>query len=126
MMTLLTAAAPQLKWAAYCGLTSKEQLVWEERGDELNKSMLYLMNSKKKHAKKDLVLAYSQRNMTAYPLNIEAMARYLLTKYLNNKPLNQRNGKKGDTNKGDGQKSKDKDSNTGDTTGLHVGDTRIQ
>ena len=84
------------------------------------------MNSKNKHAKKDICLAYSQRNMTAYPLNIEAMARYLLTKYLNNKPLNQRNGKKGDTNKGDGQKSKDKDSNTGDTTGLHVGDTRIQ
>ena len=35
------------------------------------------MNSKNKHAKKDLRLAYSQENMTAYPPNIEAIARYL-------------------------------------------------
>ena len=81
------------------------------------------MNLKNKHAKKDLHLAYSQGNMTAYPPNIEGMARCLLTQYPNNKPVNQHNGKKGDTNKGDDPKSKDKDSNTRDTAGSHVGDT---
>ena len=95
MMTLLTAAAPQLKWAAYCGLTSKEQLVWEERGDELNKSMLYLMNSKKKHAKKDLVLAYSQGNLMGYSPSIKGMATCLFAQYHNNKLAKKRNGKKG-------------------------------
>ena len=59
MMTLLTAVAPPLDLAAYCALTPDEQVVWEERGDELNKSMCYLMNLKNKHAKKDLRLAYS-------------------------------------------------------------------
>ena len=81
------------------------------------------MNSKNKQAKKDLRLAYSQGNMTAYPPNIEAMAWYLSTQYPNNKPANQRNGKKGDKNKGNDPKSKDKDSNTRDTAGAHVGDT---
>ena len=107
MMTLLTAVAPPLDLAAYCALTPDEQVVWEERGDELNKSMCYLMNLKNKHAKKDLRLAYSQGNMTAYPPDIKAMARYLSTQYLNNKPANQYNGKKGDKNKADDQKSED-------------------
>ena len=81
------------------------------------------MNLKNKHAKKVLRLAYSQGNKTAYPPNIEGMARYLSTKYPNNKPTNQRNGKKGDTNKEDDPKSEDKDSNTGNIAGAHVGDT---
>ena len=59
MIILLAVAAPLRDWAYYCGLTPDEQLTWEEKGDELNKSMLYLMNSKNKHAKKDLRLAYS-------------------------------------------------------------------
>ena len=95
MMTLLAAAALTLDWPVYYGLTSDEQLVWEQKGDALNKPMLYLLNSKNKHAKKDLHLAYSQGNLTAYPPSIEGMARYLSTQYPNNKPANQRNGKKG-------------------------------
>ena len=81
------------------------------------------MNSKNKQAKKDLRLAYSQGNMTAYLPNIEAMAWYLLIQYPFNKPVNQRNGKKGDKNKGNDPKFKDKDSHTGYTVGAHVKDT---
>ena len=57
--------------------------------------MLFLMNSTNKFAKKDLHLAYSQGNNTAYPLNIKGMARYISPQYSNNKPANQRRGKKG-------------------------------
>ena len=85
--------------------------------------MLYLMNSKNKNAKKDLLLAYSQGNTTAYSSDIEPMARYLSTQYTNNKPANQRGGKKGDKRKGDDSKSEEKDSNTGGTAGAHVEDT---
>ena len=81
------------------------------------------MNSKNKNAKKDLHLAYSQGNNTAYPFDIESMARYLPTQYLNNKPANQRGGKKGDRRQGDDSQSEDKDSNTSDTAGAHVEDT---
>ena len=81
------------------------------------------MNLKNKTAKKDLRLAYSQGNNTTYPLNIEAMARYLWTQYSNNKPANQRGGKKGDRKKDDESKSEDKDSNTIGTAGAHVDDT---
>ena len=94
-----------------------------EREDALNKAMLYLMNSKNKHAKKDLRLAYSQGNLTAYLPTVKGIARYLSTQYLNNKPVNQCDGKKGNKKKGDDPKSKDKDSNTGGTTGAHVEDT---
>ena len=95
IMALLVAAAPVIDWAGYCALTPAKQLMWEERGDGLNKTMLYLMNLKNKHAKKDLHLAYSQANLTAYPSPIKGMARYLLTQYPNNKPTNQRDDKKG-------------------------------
>ena len=71
-----------------------DQLVWEERGNKLNKAILYLMNLKNEHAKKDLCLAYSQGNLTAYPPTIEGMTRYLSTQYPNNKPANQRRGKR--------------------------------
>ena len=54
MIALLVAAAPAIDWARYCGLTPAKQLVWEERGDELNKAMLYLMNSKNQHVKKGI------------------------------------------------------------------------
>ena len=123
MMVLLAMEAVPLDWVLYCALTPDKQLVLEERGDELNKAILYLMNLKKKHAKKDLCLAYFQGNMTAYQLNIEAMAQYLPTQYPNNKSANQGNGKKGDKDKGDDPKSENKDSNMGDTAGAHVGDT---
>ena len=73
MMALLAAEAIPLEWVVYCALTPRKQLAWEERGNELNKTMRYLMNSKNKHAKKDFRLAYFQGNMTAYPPNIKAM-----------------------------------------------------
>ena len=85
--------------------------------------MLYLMNSKDKNTKKDLRLAYSQENMTAYPPRIKRMARYLSANYPNNKPAHQRDGKKEDKKKGDDPKSEDMDSNTGATAGAQVEDT---
>jgi len=88
--------------------------------------MIYLMNSKNKTAKKDLRLAYSQGNYTAYPPNIKAAARYLSTQhYPNNKPANQRGSNNGNKRKGDDPKSEDKDNNTGGTAGAHVEDTTI-
>ena len=108
MMALLTVEAIPLNLVAYCALTPDKPFTWEERGNELNKAMLYLMNSKNKHAKKNLRLVYSQGNMTAYPSNIETMSRYLYTQYPNNKPTNQRNGEMGDKNKGDGPKSEER------------------
>ena len=94
MIELLGTAAPPIDWAEYCQVTPVDQLVWEERGDDLNKAMLFLMNSKNNNVKKDLRLAYSQINMTAYPPTIESMARYLSTQYLNKNATNQRKGKK--------------------------------
>ena len=88
MMILLATETMTLDQVAYCVLTLEEQLAQKERGNELNKAMLYLMNSKNKQAKKDLCIAYSQRNMTAYPTNIKTMAQYLSTQYANNKPAN--------------------------------------
>ena len=94
LMRLLTNAQLALDWASYCALTANQQLVWELRADALNQAMLFLMNSKNETAKKDLYLAYSQGNSSAYPTIIEAMARYLSTQYPNNKPTNQCGGKK--------------------------------
>ena len=85
--------------------------------------MLYLMNSKNKNAKKNLHLAYSQGNMTAYLPTIKGIARYLSTQYPSNKSAQKRDGKKGDKKKGDDPKSEDKDSNTGATVGAYVEDT---
>ena len=59
MMILLAANAPPLDWDACCVLPPVDQPIREERGNELNKAILYLMNSKNKQAKKDLRLAYS-------------------------------------------------------------------
>ena len=85
--------------------------------------MIYLINSKNEVAKKDLRLAYSQGNYTAYPADIEAVAWYLSTKYPNNKPANQRRSNKGNKRKGDDPKSEDKDNIMGGTAGTHVEDT---
>ena len=123
-MKLLSNAHPAaLDQAGYCPLPEADQLVRELRANALNHSMLYLMNSKNKNFKKDLRLAYSQGNNTAYLSNIKSMARYLSTQSPNNKPANKRGGKKGDERKGDDSKSEDKDSNTGGTAGAHVEDT---
>ena len=124
LMELLSKAQPgAFDWAAYCELLADKQLVWKLRANKLNQAILFLMNLKNKTAKKDLCLAYSQRNNTTYPINIEVMARYLSTQYSKNKPTNQRGGKKGDKKKGDKSKSEDKDSNMGGTIGVHVEDT---
>jgi len=89
MELLGRAQLAALDWARYCTLTPDKKLLWEQRADEANQSMLYLMNLKNNIAKKDLHLAYSQGNNTAYPPNIESMARYLSTQYPNNKPVDE-------------------------------------
>ena len=95
MMALLGAVAPAIDWAGYCALTPDKKIVWEERGNELNMVMLYLMNLKNEHTKKNLCLVYSKGNLTAYPPTIEGMARYLSTQYPKKKSANQHNGKRG-------------------------------
>ena len=69
--------------------------MWDQRADELNQSMLFLMNSKNEIAKKDLRLAYSQGTNTVCPSNIEEMARYLSTQYPNKNSAHQWDGKRG-------------------------------
>ena len=60
LMELLSNEYPAaLDWAGYCALPKANQLVWEQRTDALNQSMLYLMNSKNKNTKTDFCLAYS-------------------------------------------------------------------
>ena len=71
-------------------------------------------------AKKDLQLAYSQGNHTAYPPNIETAARYLTTQYPNIKSGNQRKTKQ---KKEDDQKSEEKDNATTGTAEAHVEDS---
>ena len=117
---LLSKAETPLDWDAYCALPEEGQLVWETRAEALNQSMIYLMASKNKIVKKDLCLAYSQGNYTAYPADIEAAARYLFTQYPNSKTSNQRKNKQ---RKGDDPKSEDKDNTTGGNAGAHVEDT---
>ena len=99
-MALLEAEAVPSTWVNYYAMSQADQLVWEERGDELNKAMLYPMNLKNENTKKDLRLAYFQGNMTAYPPTIKELIRYLSTQYPNNKSTHQPNGKKGDTRRG--------------------------
>ena len=95
MMVLIKAKAVPLTWVDYCAMAPVDRLVWEERGNELNKAILYLMNLKNNNAKKDLRLAYSQENMTAYPPTIKGMTRYLSTEYPNKISAHQRDGKRG-------------------------------
>ena len=123
LIELPTNAQPVLDQATCCALTADQQLVLELKADELNQTMLFLMNLKNKTTNKDLHLAYSQGNSTAYPTSIEAMTRFLSTQYPNNKPVNQRGGKEGDIKKGDESKSKEKDIITGNTAGAHVDKT---
>ena len=120
---LLSKAKTPLDWNDYCSLPEEERLLWKQRADALNQSMIYLMNSKNKNAEKDLRLTYSQGNYTAYPANIKAAARYLSTQYPNNKPSNQRGSNKENKRKGDDLKSEDKANIIGGTAGAHVADT---
>ena len=119
-MHLLSNTETPLDQDAYCALPAEGRLTWEQRADALNRSMIYLMNSKNEIAKKYLRLVYSQGNYTAYPTDIEAAAQYLSTQHPNNKPCNQCKNKQ---RKGIDPKSEDKDNTTGDTPGAHVEDT---
>ena len=94
LMELLSNALVPLDWAEYCTLPEEDPFVWEVRADVLNQTMLYLMNLKNKTATKDLRLAYSQGNNTAYLIDIKSAARYLSTQYPNNKPTNRPGGNK--------------------------------
>ena len=77
MMELLAATAPPIDLAGYCQLTLPKLLIWEKRGNNLNKAMHFLMNSKNDNAKKELRLAQFQGNITPYPSAIKSMAKYL-------------------------------------------------
>ena len=94
MIELLRAERPALDLVAYCAIHPVYQLVQEERGNDLNRAMLFLMNSKNDITKRDLCLAYLQGDMTAYQPTIELMARYLSIQYPNKNSAHQRNGKK--------------------------------
>ena len=121
---LLKAETPPRDWGNYCGLIATAQIVWEEKAGALNKAMLLLLNLKNNNAKKDLRCAYPQGNKIAYPINLESMARYLLSTY-SIKSANNPRYKKGDKNgkKGDEPKSEDKDNNTSGTACAHIGET---
>ena len=75
IFALLETETVPLTWVDYCAIPPVDQLVWEERENELNRTILYLMNLKNNNAKKNLCLAYSKGNMTAYPTIIKRMAR---------------------------------------------------
>ena len=79
------------------------------------------MNSKNEITKKNIQLAYSQRNHTAYLTNIKTAAWYLTTQYPNIKPSNQQQQQQ---QKADDPKSEDKDNATTGTAGAHVQDTK--
>ena len=121
---LLKTESPPLDWGAYCALGAPPRIEWEDEAEALNKAMLLLLNLKNNNAKKDLCLAYSQGNKTAFPLNLESMARYMLSMY-SIKSTNNAYDKRGDKNgkKGDEFKSEDKDNNTTGPAGAHVGET---
>ena len=88
--------------------------------------MLLLLNSKNDNVKKDLRLAYSQGNTTAYPLNLESMVRYLLSTY-SIKSTNNSRDKKGNKNGKKGDEPKSKDYNTpsdGSSIDAHVSEVK--
>ena len=121
LMHLLSNDEPDaFDWDGYCALPAERRLAWEERADALNQAMSYIMNSKNEIAKKDLQLAYSQGNHTAYPIDIEAEDRYLSTHYPNIKSGDQRKNKQ---RKADDPKSEDKDNVTSGTAGAQVEDS---
>ena len=82
--------------------------------------MTFIINSKNEIVKKDLQLAYSQRNHNTHLTNIESAARYLATQYPNIKSGNQQKYKQ---RKGDDSNSEDKDNTTSGTAGTHVEDS---
>ena len=81
---------------------------------------MFIVNSKNEIAKKDLQLAYSQRNQAVYPTDIESAARYLTTQYSNIKSGNQQKNKK---KKAGDPKFEDKDNAMTGTAVAHVEDS---
>ena len=51
MMELLKVERPLVDWAVYCAMPVADQIMWEEKGDTVTKSMLFLMNSKTDNTK---------------------------------------------------------------------------
>ena len=94
LMHLLSKAESALDLDVDCALPAAGRLEWETRADALNQAIIFTMNSKNEIAKKDLRLAYSQDNHTAYLADIESVALYLSTQYPNNKPGNQQKKQK--------------------------------
>ena len=45
MEQLFKAETPPLNWADYCAMKPAKQLIWEEKAEAQNKTMLLLMNS---------------------------------------------------------------------------------
>ena len=86
--------------------------------------MHLLMDPKNYNAKKDLLLAYTQGNHSAYPETVESMVRFLSLQY-NTKTVNNTCNKKGDKSrkKVDETKSEGKDNSNTGTAGAHVGET---
>ena len=78
-MYLLSNAEPALDWDGCCALSADDWFKWERRANALTQGIIYIMNSKDEIAKKDLQLAYSQENHTAYPTDIKMAAWYLTT-----------------------------------------------
>ena len=70
---LLSKAEPVLDWNGYYALPEEEQLVWKQRANALNQSIIYLMNSKNKNAKKHLCLAYSQQMNWTVPITVNKL-----------------------------------------------------
>ena len=93
LMHLLGNAEPALDWDGHCALPADDWLDWERRADALTQGMIYIINSKNEIVKKDLRLAYSQGNHTAYPTDIELVAQYVITQYSNIKSGNQQRNK---------------------------------
>ena len=71
MIELLATEVPAADWAGYCAIDVADQETWEGKGDASTKAVLFLMNSKKDAAKKDLRLSYSQGNKSAYLVTAE-------------------------------------------------------
>ena len=79
IMELLKAKPIASTSANYCAICVTDHNNWGEKYDASTKAMLLLLNYKNDNTKKDLRLAYSQGNESAYSPTAKTMARYLST-----------------------------------------------
>ena len=115
---------PTITWDNYRAMIPEYHLAWKKQADKLGIAMLLLMHLKKKGAKKDLRLAYTQGSHSAYPTKMEKMPRFISSQCKNKNidPNNNPCDKKGDKNgrKGDETKLEDKDNNNTCAAGAHI------